>query len=76
MAVILPPTAKGEAPKGLPWTGDPRFQSFWTLAGTPCITVPAGTGSNGLPLGIQVTGLRYTDDRLFSLAAWVQDRLE
>jgi Asp-tRNA(Asn)/Glu-tRNA(Gln) amidotransferase A subunit family amidase len=74
--LILTPTAQGEAPKGLSWTGDPRFQSFWTLAGTPCITVPAGTGRTGLPLGIQVTGLRHEDDRLFSLAAWVQDRLE
>ena len=49
--------------------------SIWTLAGTPCVTLPAGTGANGLPLGIQLVGLRHEDDRLLSTAAWVAARL-
>jgi amidase len=74
--VLLCPSAPGEAPKGVEATGDPRFNSIWTLAGTPCVTLPAGTGSHGLPLGIQLVGLRHDDDRLLSIAAWVAAHLD
>ena len=73
--VLLCPSAPGEAPAGIEATGDPRFNSIWTLAGTPCVTLPAGTGDNGLPLGIQLVGLRHEDDRLLSTAAWVAAHL-
>ncbi|MFO1086797.1 MAG: amidase [Reyranellaceae bacterium] len=74
--VLLCPSAPGEAPKGVEFTGDPRFNSIWTLAGTPCVTLPAGAGTNGLPLGIQLVGLRHADDRLLSIAAWVAAHLD
>ena len=74
--VLLCPSAPGEAPAGVEFTGDPRFNSIWTLAGTPCVTLPAGTGANGLPLGIQLVGLRHEDDRLLSIAAWVAAHLD
>jgi amidase len=74
--VLLCPSAPGEAPQGVEFTGDPRFNSIWTLAGTPCVTLPAGTGAKGLPLGIQLVGLRHKDDRLLSTAAWVAAHLD
>jgi amidase len=73
--VLLCPSAPGEAPLGIEFTGDPRFNSIWTLAGTPCVALPAGTGTKGLPLGIQLVGLRHEDHRLLSIAAWVAARL-
>jgi Asp-tRNA(Asn)/Glu-tRNA(Gln) amidotransferase A subunit family amidase len=72
--VLLCPSAPGEAPKGQEFTGDPRFNSIWTLAGTPCVTLPIGTGGRGLPLGIQLVGLRHADDKLLSTAHWVHSR--
>jgi Asp-tRNA(Asn)/Glu-tRNA(Gln) amidotransferase A subunit family amidase len=72
---ILAPSAPGEAPAGLEWTGDPRFNAVWTLAWTPCITLPAGCGPNGLPLGIQLIGRRNRDAALVDAAAWVEARL-
>ena len=74
--VLLCPSAPGEAPEGVEFTGDPRFNSIWTLAGTPCVTLPAGTGAKGLPLGLQLVGLRHEDDRLLSTAAWVAAHLD
>ena len=73
--LLLTPSAPGEAPQGIAFTGDPVFNSIWTLAGTPCVTLPAGTGPRGLPLGVQIVGLRHEDDRLLSLAAWVAAHL-
>ncbi len=74
--VLLTPSAPGEAPEGIAFTGDPVFNSIWTLAHTPCITLPAGTGSKGLPLGLQLVGLRHADDRLLSTAAWIAAHLD
>jgi Asp-tRNA(Asn)/Glu-tRNA(Gln) amidotransferase A subunit family amidase len=74
--VLLTPSAPGEAPEGIAFTGDPVFNSIWTLAHTPCVTLPAGTGSKGLPLGVQLVGLRHADDRLLSTAAWVAAHLD
>jgi amidase len=72
---LLTASALGEAPKGQDSTGDARCNSIWTLAGTPCVTLPAGTGSNGLPLGVQLVGARFTDARLLDVARWVEQRL-
>jgi len=74
--VLVCPSAPGEAPAGVEFTGDPRFNSIWTLAGTPCVTLPVGTGAKGLPLGLQLVGLRHEDDRLLSTAAWVAAHLD
>ena len=73
--VLLTPSAAGEAPEGLGSTGDPSFNSIWTLAWTPCITLPAGTGPKGLPLGVQLVGQRFRDEALFDLASWTEARL-
>jgi Asp-tRNA(Asn)/Glu-tRNA(Gln) amidotransferase A subunit family amidase len=73
--VLLTPSAAGEAPAGLGSTGDPSFNSIWTLAWTPCVTLPAGAGPKGLPLGIQLVGPRFGDEALLDAAAWVETRL-
>ncbi len=73
--VLLTPSAPGEAPEGLGSTGDPSFNSIWTLAWTPCVTLPAGTGPKGLPLGIQLVGPHFRDEALLDAAAWVEARL-
>jgi amidase len=73
--VLLAPSAVGEAPEGLTSTGDARFNAIWTLAWTPCVTLPAGTGRKGLPLGIQLVGPRFRDEALLDAAAWVEARL-
>src|SRR4051794_38100194 len=73
--LLLTPSAAGEAPEGLGSTGDPSFNSIWTLAWTPCVTLPSGAGPKGLPLGVQLVGQRFRDEALFDIAAWAEARL-
>ena len=54
-------SAPGAAPKGLDWTGDPRFNRLWTLMGEPCVNVPAYVADGNLPVGVQVIA-RFGDD--------------
>jgi amidase len=73
--ILVTPSAPGEAPKGLEWTGDPAFNAIWTALHVPCVTVPAGQGRNGLPLGIQIVGRRGDDKAVLAWARWVQDAI-
>jgi Asp-tRNA(Asn)/Glu-tRNA(Gln) amidotransferase A subunit family amidase len=59
--VLLTFSAPGEAPKGLGFTGDPRFNRLWTLMGVPCVNIPATIADGGLPVGVQVIA-RFGDD--------------
>ncbi len=72
---LLTPSAKGEAPAGLGHTGDPLFNRFWTLLGTPCIALPFNTGPFGLPLSVQLVGPLRGDDQLVTWARWAEERL-
>jgi Asp-tRNA(Asn)/Glu-tRNA(Gln) amidotransferase A subunit family amidase len=73
--VLLAPCVRGEAPEGLHYTGDPSFQALWTLLHTPTLTLPTSVGPNGLPVGIQLVGRRYEDERLIAVSKWIFDTL-
>jgi Asp-tRNA(Asn)/Glu-tRNA(Gln) amidotransferase A subunit family amidase len=73
---ILTPAAPGEAPLGLESTGNPVFCTAWTLLGTPAITLPLLRGSNGMPIGVQLVGLRGNDGRLLRTARWLSELVE
>jgi Asp-tRNA(Asn)/Glu-tRNA(Gln) amidotransferase A subunit family amidase len=73
--VLLTPSAPGEAPAGLTSTGDPIFNRVVTLLGLPAISLPAGLGPSGLPLGVQLVGARRAEAALLAAAAWVEPRL-
>ncbi|MFC7473018.1 amidase [Dankookia sp. GCM10030260] len=68
---VLTPAAKGEAPVGRQDTGDPVFNSMWTLLHVPCIGIPCTTGPNGMPVGVQIVGPRFGDAALLDVAALV-----
>lgn len=74
--VILAPAAPGEAPLGLAATGDPIFSRMWNMLGLPCLTLPAFTGPNQLPVGIQVIGAQGEDRRLLNTALWIEGKLQ
>jgi Asp-tRNA(Asn)/Glu-tRNA(Gln) amidotransferase A subunit family amidase len=73
---ILTLPAPGQAPRGLASTGSAIFNSVWTQLWMPCLTLPAGRGPDGLPVGIQLVGRRHRDARLLEVGLWVESRLD
>jgi amidase len=78
---LLLPTAPGGAfthrETGAPLEVDGRPVSYWaggrlvafvSLAGLPALVVPAGPGADGLPIGLQLVGPRWSELRLLAIA--------
>ena len=72
---ILTLPAPGQAPHGLASTGSAVFNALWTQLYMPCLTLPAGHGPNGLPVGVQLVCRRHDDARLLEVGLWVEHRL-
>lgn len=73
---IITPATTGEAPTGLESTGSPVFCTPWSLCGVPSITVPILQGSNGMPIGVQLTAAKGDDARLLRTANWLAQLVE
>src|SRR5450631_4175608 len=69
---VLTLPAFGEAPEGLFYTGDAEYCAPWTLLGVPAVSLPAGFGKNGLPLGLQIVGAYREDYRMLRVAKWIE----
>ena len=73
---ILTPSATGEAPKGLEFTGNPIFCTIWTYCGMPSISLPLLQGKNSLPVGVQLVSSLFDDERLFRNASWLVSKIK
>ena len=71
---ILTPSAPGVAPKGTA-TGNPVFNTLWTLTGLPAVSLPLLSGEGGMPIGVQLVGAFGDDARLLRTAHWLIDKL-
>lgn len=72
---LLMPAATGAAPVA-DTTGDPSFQSPWSYAGMPAVTLPCGLTDDGLPVGLQVVGRFGADDETLRIAQWCERQQE
>lgn len=72
---LLTPSAPGEAPVGHAKTGPAAYNIRWTLLGCPSVTIPAGFGPAGLPVGVQLVGRPGQDAAVLRQAAAIEDRL-
>lgn len=59
--IILTPAAPDSAPSTVAHTGNSIFNRMWSALHVPCVSLPAGVGAQGLPLGVQLVGPRYGD---------------
>ena len=67
---VLTLSAPGEAPEGRV-QGDNSLNRDLTLLHVPCINIPAGLGPNRMPIGLTLTGPRYRDRHLLTVAAGI-----
>jgi Asp-tRNA(Asn)/Glu-tRNA(Gln) amidotransferase A subunit family amidase len=73
--VLLTASAPGEAPAGLDDTGEAMFNRWGSGLLVPCLNLPAFTGPQGLPVGIQLMGAIGEDARLLHAAKWIAGRV-
>lgn len=77
-AAIVVPSVPDEAPSGLESTGSAIFNSIWSALHAPVVNIPGFKGENGMPIGLSLTGPRYKDMALLSIAkevskVWVNE---
>lgn len=68
---LITPAAAGEASRTLTGLEDQTFCQLWTMMHGPCLTIPAFTGPERMPMGLQIVGPFGGDERLVGLAAWI-----
>ena len=73
---LLTPSAPGQAPLKPAGTGLSTFNRAWTTIGAPCLTLPFGRGTLGLPLGVQFVSALNDDHRLLRLGATLEALLQ
>ena len=74
-SIAVMPSTSTTAPASLDTTGDPMFNSPWSHAGVPSITIPCGISGDGMPCGLQLVGQRNSEARLLQAAAWCEERI-
>ena len=71
----LTPSAPGEAPLLKDGNGEATFNRLFTALHLPCVTIPGQTGPAGLPVGVQLVGARFSDQRLLAAASILESLL-
>ncbi|MDZ4780974.1 MAG: amidase [Planctomycetia bacterium] len=72
---LVTPATTTPAPARLDTTGDPQFNSPWSYAGLPTVSIPCGLSREGLPIALQLIGPKLSELTLLSAAAWCERRL-
>lgn len=74
--VLLAPSTDTTAPPRLDTTGARTFQSPWSYAGVPVVSIPCGLGTDGMPAAVQLVGRPHDDARLLQVARWCQQAID
>ena len=72
---IAPFTVGRSVPEGTDWTRWTEWAGFsypLNLSQQPACSVPCGTTSNGLPIGLQIIGARGADQSVLSAALEIE----
>ena len=73
--LLVCPSAATTAPQSITATGNAAFNSAWSLAGNPAITLPLFTSSqSGLPIGCQFIAGFAEDDLLLAASKEIMSR--
>jgi aspartyl-tRNA(Asn)/glutamyl-tRNA(Gln) amidotransferase subunit A len=73
--LVALPSTNTVAPHQLDTTGDPAFNSPWSYAGLPSVTIPCGVNAKGMPCGLQLLGPPQSELRLLRAARWCEEQI-
>lgn len=73
---LVTPATPTAAPAALSSTGDPRFNSPWSFAGVPTVSIPIALVQAGLPISLQLIGPAWSEAKLLATAIWCERKLE
>ncbi len=73
---LVTPSTPSAAPASLASTGDPRFNSPWSFAGVPTVSIPIALTSAGMPISLQLIGPAWSEAGLLAAAIWCERVLE
>lgn len=68
---LVTPATTGPAPD-LTTTGNPGMNAPWSYTGQPTVSFPIGLTEDGLPLAIQLAGIRHLDFQLLEVGVWCE----
>lgn len=54
---------------------DDIFTVIASISGNPAITVPCGNDSDGLPIGVQIIGSKFSESGLYHLAELIENKV-
>ena len=72
---LMTPSTTSPAPKNLTSTGDPVLQTPWTTGGFPALSIPCGLSKAGLPLGLQLVSIPFSEEKLLGVSQWCEEVL-
>ena len=73
-ALVMPAT-ETTAPASLDTTGNPWFNSPWSYAGIPVVSLPCSLADDGLPVALQLVGLAHDEASLLQVGHWCEEQL-
>lgn len=73
---LVTPSTTTPALKGLESTGSAAFNAPWSFAGFPTITIPSSLTEDNLPLGLQLIGKPYSEEKLLRIAKIFEKAIE
>jgi Asp-tRNA(Asn)/Glu-tRNA(Gln) amidotransferase A subunit family amidase len=73
-ALVMPSTPA--AAPGLETTGDPQFNSPWSHAGVPTVSIPCDLTAAGLPISLQFVGQSWSEPQLLATAIWCEQQID
>lgn len=48
---------------------------FCNLSGHPALAIPAGVSDEGLPIGLQIVGRKFEEEKLLAIGGWIEAQL-
>ena len=74
-AVSARPPCRVEDEEAMAALANASVRILCNLSGHPALAIPAGMSDEGLPIGLQIIGRRFEEEKLLAIGQWIELRL-